>query len=327
MLEKMEISLPSDFFESILNSLLEQIAIIDATGSIVFVNQSWKDFGTENDGDNEIEWRGINYLDCCGEETPREGEQTVKQGIQRVISGETMSFTYEYPCHSPNTQRWFLMRVTPLTESTLPFYVITHQNITDRKNAEILVAQASEQDPLTGIANRRKFEAFANEHWMTYVRERTPVSIIMIDIDFFKKINDSCGHAFGDECLVRVTNILSQACRRTTDLCARYGGEEFVVFLGNTPLSGARKVAEWIIFNLRNMKIFECVDIDMPYLSVSIGITTSTPDCNTHLNDLVQEADNCLYEAKRNGRDRIEYSSNVISESSQSLKSRGRQRR
>ena len=307
MTGKMDTSLPNDFFESVLNSLLEQIAIIDGSGRIVFVNQSWKDFGAENDGDKEIVWEGTNYLACCGSSS-EDGEPSVKTGIENVISGKTPNFLHEYPCHSPDTQRWFLMRVTPLTESHLPYFVITHQNITDRKQAEIMVTLASEKDPLTGIANRRKFDLFAHEHWTINLRDSTPVSIIMIDIDFLKKINDSCGHTFGDQCLVKVANVLEQACRRPTDLCARYGGEEFIVFLGNTSQQGARKVAEWIIFNLRNMKLFEDVDIDMPYLSVSIGITTSTPDGDTRLRDVIHEADDCLYQAKRNGRDRIESS-------------------
>lgn len=305
---RIENPLPRDFFESVLNSLLEQIAIIDANGFIVFVNQSWVDFGAENDGDCEINWEGINYLACCSS-TGENDQITVKEGIEKVISNEAPSFSYEYPCHSPDTKRWFLMRVTPLTGSDQRFYVITHQNITDRKNAEILVIQASEKDPLTGIANRRKFDTFAKEHWMINLRDNSPVSVIMIDIDFFKKINDCCGHAFGDECLIKVANVLSQACRRPTDLCARYGGEEFIVFLGNTPLEGARKVAEWIIFNLRNLDIFEDVTIDMPYLSVSIGITTNTPKSNTNLYDLIQVADDCLYQAKHEGRDRIVSSS------------------
>ena len=75
-----------------------------------------------------------------------------------------------------------------------------------------MVTLASEKDPLTGIANRRKFDLFANEHWTINLRDSTPISIIMIDIDLFKKINDTCGHTFGDQCLVKVANVPEQAC-------------------------------------------------------------------------------------------------------------------
>ncbi|WP_194945052.1 diguanylate cyclase [Shewanella sp. TC10] len=305
-------SLPSTFFKSVLDALLEQLAVIDSAGKIVFVNQSWKSFGAENKGDEQLDWQGVNYLNCC-HSSAQSGDsdaRIVSQGIERVLSGKEQSFSYEYPCHSPDTQRWFLMRMAPLMVEKQSYFVITHQNITQRRLAEEALAEVASKDPLVKIANRRKFEEFTEIYWKMSLRNNKPVSVVMIDIDHFKLINDCYGHSVGDKCLIELAKILDSVTRRPTDLCARYGGDEFIIFFGDLPLSSAVTISEGIMEKFRNLTLFDHIkDISnqLSFISVSIGIASATPKLHYSLNALTQKADEYLYEAKRNGRNRIAF--------------------
>ena len=295
------------FFEAVLDSLVEQLAVIDQNGKIVFVNQSWKSFGINNNGDTDINWIGTNYLECC-EISAQSGDKDatlVCHGIKDVLTNKRSSFSYEYPCHSPNSQRWFLMRMAPLHTNNFPFFVITHQNITERKLAEHKVEMTAQLDPLTHIANRRKFDEFAKEHWRLNLRNATPNSIAMIDVDHFKKVNDRFGHSFGDQCLVEIAAILTKVVRRPTELCARYGGEEFIIFFGHTDLPQAVKRAQQILFRIRNLALTDAFNNERLSISVSIGVATAKPCSVGELQSLIDEADSYLYEAKRSGRDQV----------------------
>jgi diguanylate cyclase (GGDEF)-like protein len=301
--------LPRTFFKSVLDALVEQLAVIDSIGKIVFVNQRWRTFGIENGGDAKFEWEGISYLECCitSAQCGDDDARIVSEGIHDLLSGKQQVFTHEYPCHSSEIQRWFLMRMAPVKIGTQSFFVITHQNITERKLAEEALADVATKDPLTDIANRRKFEEFSAQHWKLGIRRQSVVSIAMIDIDLFKAINDRFGHAFGDRCLVELAHILASVTRRPNDLCARYGGEEFIVFLGDTSLSDAVKVSMSIIDKLRHLAFTDAGDGEPPYLSVSIGVASATPSLKNSLDDLIQEADANLYQAKHDGRDRVAF--------------------
>ncbi len=298
---------PESFFESVLDAIVEQLAVIDSTGKIVFVNQSWKRFGIENGGMTEFNWKGVNYLDSCirSAECGDDDARTVVEGIDRMLSDRQQVFSYEYPCHSENVPRWFLMRMAPVPIGADTFFVITHHNITERKLAEEALAEVATKDALTNIPNRRKFAEFSEEKWKLGVINKSSVSIAMIDIDHFKSINDRFGHSCGDICLIELANILESVTRRSNDLCARYGGEEFIIFLSDTTLPEAVKISERIIGKLRNLDFSDHFEGEAPFLRVSIGVASTKPNTNNSLNILIQEADDNLYKAKRNGRDRV----------------------
>lgn len=300
---------PTSFFESVLDALIEQLAVIDSEGSIVFVNQSWRKFGDDNNGISEIEWEKVNYLNCCIDSAQNGDSDAyiVSTGIQNVLSGRAEMFTREYPCHSPTVKRWFLMRMAPLSYADQTYFVITHQDITERKIAEEALAEVAVTDSLTNIANRREFERFADEHWKLGLRNNSPISVLMIDIDHFKLINDNFGHCIGDECLVTLANILKSVTRRPGDLCARYGGEEFIIFYSDTRLSSAVRLSEKIMSKVRNLVFPDILNGDMLRLRVSIGVASVIPSLNNSLAELIQEADALLYDAKRDGRDRVSF--------------------
>jgi diguanylate cyclase (GGDEF)-like protein len=159
------------------------------------------------------------------------------------------------------------------------------------------------QDGLTGIANRRCFDQRFHQEWARARRTGNPLSLLLIDIDHFKKLNDSYGHLTGDECLVQVAHILHAALNRPGDLLARYGGEEFVALLPETDDCGALNVAERLQNTLGRSQPLP--SINRP-VTISIGATTWQPLNGTPAEAVLATADRALYLAKQNGRNRTE---------------------
>ncbi|HEY9799233.1 MAG TPA: diguanylate cyclase [Leptolyngbyaceae cyanobacterium] len=159
-------------------------------------------------------------------------------------------------------------------------------------------------DQLTGIANRRRFDTKLNYLWQNLLREQGFISLLLCDIDYFKRYNDTYGHAAGDHCLRLVGQAFQQTVKRSTDLVARYGGEEFVVILPNTDIEGAKQVALEIHQAVQQLSIPHTASDVKPYVTLSIGIATLMPTPSMLPLDLIEAADKALYQAKAQGRDR-----------------------
>ncbi len=167
-----------------------------------------------------------------------------------------------------------------------------------------LQAQSS-LDGLTGIANRRRFEEFMEIEWKRARRNKTPISLIMIDIDSFKAYNDNYGHLAGDDCLKQIARALQKGLKRPGDLLARYGGEEFVVVLPETPLEGAALLAEEMRELIEGLQIAHGCSCACPVVTISLGVTTVVPHGSISAKKLLACADRALYQAKQDGRNRV----------------------
>ena len=160
----------------------------------------------------------------------------------------------------------------------------------------------SNLDGLTGIANRRKMDEYLKHEWELSLRNRQPLSLIILDIDFFKNYNDTYGHPAGDECLKIIAKTISASLKRSTDFTARYGGEEFVVILSNTAQAGAAEVAENIRRGIEELRIPHSSSFVAGYVTVSLGTSTLLNFRNKSLSDFVKSADEALYAAKKAGK-------------------------
>jgi diguanylate cyclase (GGDEF)-like protein len=175
-------------------------------------------------------------------------------------------------------------------------------------------------DPLTGIANRRAFEAALDQEWRRMMRHGTALSLLMIDVDHFKRYNDTYGHVAGDQCLRAVAQALARRTRRAGELAARYGGEEFAVLLPHTDIAAAKKLGELICETVRDEKIPHAASTTAPFVTISIGaacIAKVPPSIGPLSRDsagaalapgatvLVEAADGALYEAKAGGRNGV----------------------
>lgn len=164
--------------------------------------------------------------------------------------------------------------------------------------------EISNTDALTRLPNRRSFDETFETELMRAFREKLPLSVMLMDIDHFKMINDRYGHPFGDVCLVRAADFIRRSIRRPPDFAARYGGEEFVVLLPNTDSKGSLYIAN-VILDQFNTNTVEEDDLNVS-ITVSIGLISVTPSTGDSTSSLLKKADELLYQAKTNGRNRIE---------------------
>jgi diguanylate cyclase (GGDEF)-like protein len=160
-------------------------------------------------------------------------------------------------------------------------------------------------DGLTQVANRRCFDEALVHEWQRISRELGTLSLILVDIDYFKRYNDTYGHLAGDKCLKQVAQSISKAVHRPADLVARYGGEEFVVLLPGTTLAGANQVAEAIKAAVKKLDLVHSSSPLGERITLSLGISCLTPSQHSSPMTLIKSADKALYLAKESGRDRI----------------------
>ncbi|OZI42567.1 sensor domain-containing diguanylate cyclase [Bordetella genomosp. 5] len=187
-------------------------------------------------------------------------------------------------------------------------------DITERKKTEekLLSLQKelevlSFKDGLTNIANRRRFDGSFELEWDRAAAARTPLSILMFDVDFFKQYNDLYGHTQGDNCLIEIAQVLSLALDGPRDLVARYGGEEFVVLLPEADQALAMKVAERCQRLLQKKAIVHALSPHGRRVTMSIGAGTVMPNGHATRAGFIKAVDEQLYLAKNNGRDRVEH--------------------
>lgn len=160
-------------------------------------------------------------------------------------------------------------------------------------------------DGLTGISNRRKFNEFLELTWNFAEHESVPVSMILMDIDFFKLFNDHYGHQAGDDCLIQIAGALSESLCHKTDFVARYGGEEFVCVLPNATTEVALEMAEKLRKSVLELEIPHAFSAAAEYVTISLGVATAIPADDSHYDSLIRMADGALYQSKETGRNKV----------------------
>jgi diguanylate cyclase (GGDEF)-like protein len=204
---------------------------------------------------------------------------------------------------------WELGRDLRLSYKRLEEYARDlEQKVSDRtielQQANWELSRLAHVDGLTQIANRRSFDEHLSKEWQRHLREQQPLSLILIDIDYFKRYNDCYGHQGGDDCLIKVAQAINSVPQRPSDLVARYGGEEFVVILPNTQTEGAFIFTNSIQKAIKKLAIpHEKSDVN-EYVTLSLGLACLIPTPETSAEQLIAYADQSLYQAKEQGRDR-----------------------
>ncbi len=182
------------------------------------------------------------------------------------------------------------------------------QEIRDRHQAETALQKANQDlhrlahlDALTQVANRRQLDSYLAQQWQHLTHQQLPLSLILTDIDYFKRYNDTYGHQHGDYCLRQVAQAIGYVVN-PTDLVARYGGEEFAIVLPNADVTQAIRIARAIQLAIQQLQIIHDESTASRYVTLSLGITSQIPNAQQSPHQLIAQADQALYAAKRKGR-------------------------
>lgn len=179
---------------------------------------------------------------------------------------------------------------------------VSQQQLLD---TNLVLQRLMNSDGLTGLSNRRHFDEYLELEWRRALREQSQISLLMIDVDYFKAFNDNFGHLEGDEALRKVSSAIRESCCRSSDLPARYGGEEFALVLPTTSPGGARLLAEKLRQTVVGLNIPHIFPSPGTSLTISIGLATMIPQPGSSSRQLIMEADKGLYSAKNNGRNQV----------------------
>jgi len=294
------------FFQRIVNTARAIIVGLDTTGKVTLFNK----YCEEVTGWKFDEIKGMDWFSTFVPERYRTQARLFFKELNDHVDGNE----FENPILTKTgEERLIAWNNTTLQDEygNISLVVGTGIDITDRKKAEEALRRLSSMDGLTEIANRRHFNDFLDREWKRAKRCSAEMSLIVCDIDFFKDYNDTYGHLTGDECLKKVADILGRMLKRPSDLVARYGGEEFAVVLPDTSADGAAVVAEALKSGVEALMIPHSKSLVSRYVTISIGVATTTPSQNTSPTELIAAADKALYRAKQEGRNRIKHAEKI----------------
>jgi len=246
-----------------------------------------------------------------------EDRPRLEQTIAALKEGETEEARVIY--RAPQREKgeiWVetALRITRASETNeIDGVVAISRDITEQKDLQNKLAALATSDGLTGLANRRHFDERLTDECARAKRDGLPLSLLLIDVDHFKKFNDHYGHPAGDACLRALARILAAQVRRPADLAARYGGEEFVLLLPNTDCDGCMQVGERVRETLRELGLPHALNAPSKLVTISLGgATFIAAHGMTDHTALLAAADRSLYEAKNGGRDRLVMSGQVL---------------
>ncbi|WP_165372660.1 putative bifunctional diguanylate cyclase/phosphodiesterase [Pengzhenrongella frigida] len=287
----------------LLDALEAPTCTVRADSEIVEGNSAWRQFASQNGGHPATTSIGSNYLQACDQAIDGPGAvgaRHVATGLRAVLAGDAERYQSEYPCHGDGEQRWFSVRIVPLEVDGGPGALISHVDVTAMHLAQDALAHQVLHDALTGLPNGALLADRLGQALVDSIRGDRGVGVAYIDIDHFKRVNDSLGHAAGDALLVQVARRLT-SCMRAGDTLARYSGDEFVAVWRDVAsdedaaiLGGrlARSLTAPFEIGAASVNITASV-------GVVVGQPTQTGD------ELMLAADAAMYDAKSRGRGRV----------------------
>jgi len=287
----------NEFIRTMIDIIPVPLFYKDRQGSYLGCNKAFEDLV----GKNKEEIVGKTVY-----EVSKNGAKTFED-MDRQLFTNPGTQTYEYVYQNNHDEKKYVVfkKVTyndSLGEVNGIIGIV--DDITEIKIRETELTAKSYFDSLTGIYNRRYFDEHAENEWRKCLRESEPLSLVMLDIDFFKSYNDYYGHQEGDDCLRKIAQEIRISLLRPSDVVVRYGGEEFVVILPNTNINGAYRVAERISRNISNLAIKHAASTVSEVVTLSQGISEMNGKNDT-VYECLKNADRSLYEAKNKGRNMI----------------------
>jgi diguanylate cyclase (GGDEF)-like protein len=278
-------------FRLFIDGLEAPALILDAQGTILFANPAWLAAPRVSGAPGKL-WPGQNYFDllnAAGGAGDRQAGEAA-EALQALAHGAQESYSQDYFSPGPGERSYFHLHAWRIEQEGEPLLGVTH-------------TPQLRHDTLTGLATRQLFTLGLRTELARARRQKQPLSLLLLNTDHLRTINDTHGHRIGDECLIALAGILREQARRPADLIARYGGDEFIVLLADTPGSEARRMAE----SIRTAVEALCVAAGpQKLLTVSIGVADGQP-AERHISEamLLEAAEIALYRARRRGQNRV----------------------
>ena len=298
---KAEIELNNSFLEMLFNTIPNPIFYKDKDGIYINCNDS---FSQNILGLAKNEIIGKSLYDFP-EKIPKENADIYyKKDMELLEKTGTQSYTACVKCANGTTCYYNFYKATFMSNEGKPLGIIGIMlDITELKKEEEKLKFLASIDSMTKLFNRRHFYEISEPILNLAKRNNMPISVMMLDVDNFKKINDTYGHKIGDDVLIKLADKL-QKTNRKSDIIARWGGEEFLILLPETDLKGACKIAEKIRRTIENLSI-KTIDNKNLNFTLSIGVYQCKDKANISLDNLIQKVDTALYKAKKNGKNQV----------------------
>jgi diguanylate cyclase (GGDEF)-like protein/PAS domain S-box-containing protein len=289
------------FLEAQVNSSLDGILVVDDQGHHILQNQRTTDMWKipRSILDDPDHTRRFGHIVEMAQNTKqfrqkvdllrRNPDQTSRDEIE--LTNGTVLDTYSCPVRGEDGNYYGR--------------IWTFRDITELRHYWDMLENLSTTDGLTDLPNRRRFDDFLDREWRRSMRDQSLLSLILMDIDFFKEFNDHYGHLAGDDCLRHVARVLQEAVQRPGDLVARYGGEEFACVLPDTDSTGAVTLANKIRDKIKTSNVPHFFSLVADHITLSFGVATLVPSKGESPSTLIRLADKLLYAAKQDGRDQV----------------------
>ncbi len=293
-----DLAAAAQFQQAVLDSTSAQIAVLDRAGKIVQTNAAWRNYASEFKFAKSV---GQNYLSLLSEQfllAPATVE-TVAAGMASVAAGKAPFFLVVEPLQCKCHRCWFTVKITPVNDAEHRL-VVTHEDVSLLKQAELASAALANIDTLTGAFSRQHFMRLAEQELARSRRYALPLVVLMLDLDHFKRINDTYGHQAGDAVLQGFVQT-TKSVLRESDVMGRIGGEEFAVLLPNTTPEGGSTLAMRIMAEIRAHPV-QAKGRRIVY-TVSMGAACMSGQAS--FGELLAECDTALYRAKNAGRDQL----------------------
>lgn len=310
----------SNQLEAILDHIPGLVFYKDKNNRYIHVNK----FVADAHKKSKEELEGVSLYDLY----PMEEARKYHEDDLAVLESGTARLDIEEPWQAADGLHWVNTSKIPLLDDAgvIQGIIGISMDITERKKADLLIQelvrqleaekdkaiQSSMTDGLTGISNRRYFDETLGKELFRLKRSGSPLALIMIDIDHFKKYNDHYGHVAGDDCLKLVAETIRSNIGRAPDFAARYGGEEFTVVMPDTDIKGALIVAERLRTSIESLGIPHEESGTAAHVTISLGVASVYPETIDSPEQLVQLVDEALYEAKKSGRNRMATANKAI---------------
>ena len=299
--------------EAIFDNIPGSVFYKDRDNRLIRVNK----YVADAYGKSKAELEGVSLYDIY----PADDARRAHQDDLAVMESGKARLDVEEQWATPDGPRWVSTSKIPLFDDAgaIQGIIGISMDITERKKSDLLIQElilrleaekdkaqrSAVTDGLTGIPNRRFFDETLDKELFRLKRTGSPLALLMIDIDYFKKYNDRYGHVQGDECLKRVADAIVSNIERAPDFAARYGGEEFAVVMPDTDVHGAMIVAERLRKAVEDLRMPHADSTLSDYVTISLGLASAYPETIESPDELVRLADHALYQAKNAGRNRI----------------------